>query len=172
MALEPGRGMAGPDGPVGYLLRQAWLVLRAALDDELRQIGLTAAQYGVLRAIGEQDGQDGVSGAELARDVLLTPQTAHEIVIALEARGLLARRPDPADRRVRRIHLTQAGRALIEQARQRAEAVEARMVSTLAPNQQRQLSAWLVACATTLHRSPHDSQEGEGTKTELDHPPQ
>ena len=170
MGLEPGKGMAGPAGPVGYLLRQAWLVLRAALDEDLRQVGLTAAQYGILRAVGEQ--QAGVSGAELARGVLLTPQTAHEIVQALEARGLLARHPDPADRRVRLIQLTDTGRALVEQARQRAEAVEARMVSTLAPNQQRQLSAWLVTCATTLHRSPHDTQEGEGTKTELDHPPQ
>ena len=170
MGLEPGKGMAGPDGPVGYLLRQAWLVLRAALDEDLRQVGLSAAQYGVLRAVGERDGQAGVSGAELARGVLLTPQTAHEIVQALEARGLLARHPDPADRRVRLIQLTDTGRALVEQARQRAEAVEARMVSTLAPNQQRQLSAWLVTCATTLHHPPDDSQHGEAAPAEQDHP--
>lgn len=168
MGLEPGKGMAGPDGPVGYLLRQAWLVLRAALDDDLRQVGLTAAQYGILRAVCEQ--QAGISGAELARGVLLTPQTAHEIVTSLQARGLLARRPDPADRRVRLIHLTDTGRARVEQARQRAEAVEARMVSTLAPNQQRQLSAWLAACATTLHHPPNDSQHGEAAPAEQDHP--
>jgi hypothetical protein len=51
-----------------------------------------------------------LSGAELARDAMLTPQSVNAIVVHLERAGLLERRPDGRDHRLRRIYVSQAGR--------------------------------------------------------------
>ena len=46
MSVPPiGESYRGPEGRTGYLLRQAWHELRAAMDGTLRPHGLTPAQY-------------------------------------------------------------------------------------------------------------------------------
>ena len=93
MVTAIGEGFRGPDGRVGYLLRQAHQAFRAAAQAGLAPLGLTLPQYSVLSVA---DAQPGLSGAELARDSMLTPQTTNEIISLLAAAGLLERRPDAA----------------------------------------------------------------------------
>ncbi len=96
-----------------YLVKRLELAIRKVLDDVLRPHGLTAPQYTALTALAQRDETrgDGLTSAQLARRSFVTPQTMHEQVIALERAGLLAREPDPANRRLLRIRLTAAGRA-------------------------------------------------------------
>lgn len=54
------------------------------------------------------------SGQELARYLGVGLATVTGIVDRLVAHGLVTRREDPADRRVRRVELTEAGRALTD----------------------------------------------------------
>src|SRR5262252_850084 len=108
MATAIGEGFRGPDGHVGYLLRQAHQAFRAAAQAELGPLGLTLPQYAVLTVA---DAEPGLSGAELARDSMLTPQTTNEIISLLVPAGLLERRQDDGDRRLRRMFVTEAGRA-------------------------------------------------------------
>ncbi len=77
MATRLGEGFRGPDGAVGYLLRQAQLTLRGALGAALRELGITTPQYSVLSVL---DVEPGLSGAELARTSMLTPQTTNGIL--------------------------------------------------------------------------------------------
>ena len=81
MPMPLGQGFRGPDGRVGYLLRQAQHTLRTAMYQPLAEIGITAAQYSVLSVA---DAEPGLSGAELARDTMLTPQSVNAIVVHLE----------------------------------------------------------------------------------------
>ena len=53
------------------------------------------------------------------------------IVDELEERGLLERRPNLTDRRVRELHLTEAGRELLDQAFREAAAYEQQVSSPL-----------------------------------------
>ncbi len=78
--------------------------------------GLTPPQYSVLSVAAAQPG---LSGAELARDCMLTPQAASEIISRLAATGLLERRPGAGDRRLRLMVVTEAGRDLLSRAAQR-----------------------------------------------------
>lgn len=148
MATPLGEGFRGPDGAVGYLLLQAQLSLRAALDTALRDLGLTTPQLSVLSVL---EVEAGVSGASLARASMLTPQTVNSIVVALERAGRVERTPDPRDGRVLQVRLTETGRALVGEARQHAQDVERRMTAQLTDRQQTQLRRWLVACACALH---------------------
>lgn len=55
------------------------------------------------------------TGQDLAQDLGVTLGTVTGIVDRLVAHGLVSRHEDPQDRRVRRVELTPAGRALIEE---------------------------------------------------------
>jgi DNA-binding MarR family transcriptional regulator len=147
MPTNLGEGFRGPNGRVGYLLRQAHQAFRAAAQTELATLGLTFPQYSVLSVA---DAEPGLSGAELARDSMLTAQTTNEIITLLVKSGLLVRRPDKRDRRLRRIEVTASGRELVARARPLVHEIEALMTSSLSATDEARLRRSLTACATNL----------------------
>jgi len=158
-----GEGFRGPDGKVGYLVRQAQQALRHALDAAVADLGITSPQYSVLSMIEIAPGS---SGVEIADQMMLTPQTVNGILLALDRAGLVERRPDPGDKRVLQARLTTAGGALTATARARVSAVEERMTSRLPPAQRRQFTEALVSCALALSndadtRRPEPQARGE-----------
>ena len=156
MVTAIGEGFRGPDGHVGYLLRQAHQAFRAAAQAELGPLALTLPQYSVLTVA---DAEPGLSGAELARDSMLTPQTTNEIIALLVAAGLLERRADARDRRLRRMFVTGAGRDLLSRARPAVDAVERRMTTSLSGAGLAVLRGWLADCARNLTPGPDITQE-------------
>jgi len=150
MVTAIGEGFRGPDGRVGYLLRQAHQAFRAAAQAELAPLGLTLPQYSVLSVA---DAEPGLSGAGLARESMLTPQTTNEIISLLAAAGLLERRADASDRRLRRMAVTAAGRDLLSRARPAVHAVERRMTTSLGDADLALLRGWLTDCARNLTSS-------------------
>lgn len=81
--------------------------------------GLTVIEWYIMRALYEQDGQH---ASELARAVGRAATSFTPNLDKLQLKGLVERRPDPADRRAVRIYLTESGKALrddvLESARQ------------------------------------------------------
>lgn len=135
------------DARLGTRIRAAQHALRGAMDDALRDRGLTLSQYAVLAAAGD-DGA--VSNAALAARAGITPQSAHEVLRILEERGLLER-PGAAGRgRAGRISLTRAGRRALTGADARTRAVEARIVERLGEAQARRLGELLAAATDAL----------------------
>lgn len=155
-----GEGFRGPDGNVGYLLRQAQQALRRALDLALTDLGMTPPQYSVLSLIQVAPG---LSGVEIADQMMLTPQTVNGILLALDRRGLIERRPDSIDKRVRHARLTDAGRALTAEARTRVRAVEERMTCRLDELQREQFNDALVSCALALTQGERSCRHGVAT---------
>jgi DNA-binding MarR family transcriptional regulator len=60
--------------------------------------------------------REGISQQELARKLLVGRSNMSMLLPQLEKRGLIERRPDPRDKRVLRLHLTDDGKAVTEQA--------------------------------------------------------
>ena len=87
-----GDGKCGPDGYLGYLVRRAHVVVRAAMDKALAELGVTSPQFGVLTMTGAYPG---LSGADLARLTFLTPQTINLIVGNLVKAGAVGKSADP-----------------------------------------------------------------------------
>ena len=56
-----------------------------------------------------------ISNAALAAGEYMRPQSTHEMVLFLEGRGLVGRRPDTADRRKLMIEVTVAGRQIVSE---------------------------------------------------------
>src|SRR5262245_51178834 len=106
--------MATITGAHTYLV--LWRTARAVEARALASIadtGLCASDFGVLEALLHK-GPSPVS--ELGRVVLLTSGSMTAAVDRLASRGLVARAESAADRRVRLIALTKAGRSVIEAA--------------------------------------------------------
>jgi DNA-binding MarR family transcriptional regulator len=137
------------EGRIGYQLKRAHQAFCQVVDDALRQVGLTTAQYAVLGFL-EDAGPGGLSNAELARRCYVTPQTMNQILASLEARGIVQRSTHPSHGRILPTRLTQQGRQLVTQAHERVGAVEARMTAQLSEDQRHQLTRLLEVCATAL----------------------
>ena len=86
-------------------------MLRTRFDRWARTYGLTRAQGVILARLNRQPG---LSQIELAAICEVEPITVGRLVDRLEARGLLERRPDPTDRRIRRLHLLPASKSILE----------------------------------------------------------
>lgn len=79
----------------------------------LARLGLTHPQYLVMLALWEQSP---LSVSDVGRLLQLDLATTSPLIERLEALGLVDRRRDPADERTLRVTLTDAGRALRDEA--------------------------------------------------------
>jgi len=139
-----GEGKRGEAGRLGYLLRQASHAVRQRMERSLGEIGVTPPQFLVLTMIASYPG---ASGADMARLTFLTPQTVSLIVANLERAGAIARRPHQVHGRIQHLDLTEAGSALLAQARERAHAIEATLLAGMDAAEERIIRAWLVRVA-------------------------
>jgi len=78
---------------------------------------------------------DGLRLGELARRARLSKQTMTTMVRVMEARGLIERRPDPADQRAGRIYLTERARQFQAVAEQVLRDLDALVAARLSPEQ-------------------------------------
>ncbi len=92
---------------LGYALKRAQHALRMRMDEVVRPLGLTTAQYAVMCVIEQEAG---ISNAGLARAAFVTPQTMTGILANLNRDGLLSREADPNHGRILRSELTPAGK--------------------------------------------------------------
>src|SRR5882757_6378131 len=87
-------------------------LMRTRFDRWARTYGMTRAQ-GII--LGRLSRQPGMSQNELAGLCEVEPISVGRLVDRLEARGLVERRPDPADRRINRLHLLPAAQPILEE---------------------------------------------------------
>jgi DNA-binding MarR family transcriptional regulator len=141
-----GRLLAVLDGdfciPRGNETRMALLLARAgaylldSADEVLAPVGIDGRGYSIL-AILNSDGPG--SQLELARLLGKAPALVVTAVDELEARGLVERTRDPADRRRSRVMLTKAGERTLEKADKLADEAAAALLSGLDADELAQL---------------------------------
>lgn len=101
-------GETGRDVTIGAVLT----VLRITRVLERIDAGVSPQQYRILKLIG----QGGERSARLAELLAVAKPTLTATADSLVAAGLACREAEPGDRRVVRLHLTDAGQAAIERA--------------------------------------------------------
>ena len=145
----PGRGKRGEQGYLAYLLRQAQAATRLTLERRLADLGVTPPQFAVLTMLRAYPG---LSGADLARVALLTPQTVGVIIRNLERDGAIKKSPHPVHGRVLQWALTRRGGALLDKCRRPVQALERRLVAGLSPTAQATVRRWLSKIAADLQQ--------------------
>lgn len=143
----PGEGKRGPEGYLGYLVRQANVAVRAAMEKALADLDVTPPQFAVLTMIVAYPG---LSGADLARLTFLTPQTINVIVRNLVRAGLVEKTAHAVHGRILRLGATPRGEALLRRCRARVQEVEGRIAGLLGREEERVVRRWLAAVGEKL----------------------
>ncbi|WP_254622683.1 MarR family winged helix-turn-helix transcriptional regulator [Rhodococcus sp. W8901] len=113
---------------VGQVHRIA-AALRTSVEQIYDEAGVTATEVELLVPLRYPT--DGLSAIRLAELLGMTRAGVAKALASLEGRGLVARRPNPADRRSAVIDLTDAGQALIDEVFPRELKVHADMLANL-----------------------------------------
>ena len=93
----------------GFLVSDVARLLRTEFDRRVRDFGLTRSQWLALTRIYRQPG---CTQSELAETMEMEKGSAGRLIDRLEDNGFVVREADPADRRVKRIHLTPEAEAI------------------------------------------------------------
>jgi len=120
------------DDSPGFLLNQAVLRLNAAHDRALAPDGLTGAQWTVLWLLATGRAQ---TPAAVSSYLGVDTGAITRLLDRLETKGLVARRPNPADRRSVMLALTPRGNDLYPRLPGTVAAVVARLFDGIAPEE-------------------------------------
>ena len=143
-------------GLPGHSIRRLHQIAVAVFLRETQAHGVTPVQYAALQTVGDTPGID---QRTLAANIGLDTSTIAGVLDRLEARGLLARSASPDDRRVRRLTLTPAGRALLKLLVPDMQRAQQRMLAPLPKAERAEFMRMLQVLVTSnnaLSRAPSD----------------
>ncbi len=142
---EPGEGYRGPDGHIGFLLRQAQTAVRGAIERAIQPLGVTPAQLSLLSVLVHEGV---VSSADLAKLAMMTAQSAGGVVQNMEKAGWVSREKARTHGRILWLKLTPEGRRVAALAQKRAGEIERQMLRGVDGGTEATIRSWLVGCAT------------------------
>lgn len=96
---------------LSFLLHDVSRLRRSAYDQFMKPLGMTRAQWWVLAHLSRHDG---MMQTQLADVLEVGKASLGDVIEGLENAGWLQRRPDPADRRAKRVYLTKPAQGLIK----------------------------------------------------------
>ena len=115
-------------GMPGHLIRRAHQIAVAIFMDECGAQHLTPVQFACLSGVRSQPGID---ATRLAALVAFDRSTLGNVLERLEAKNWVARSPSPEDRRIKILHITPEGEALLDGVAARVEATQERILAPL-----------------------------------------
>lgn len=123
-------------GRVAFLLRLALNRAETMGEQTLTELGISGREYGVLALL-----EHGPAAAQhyLGAALGIDRTTTVTLLAGLQARGLISRAPDPANRRAHQVTLTDAGEQLRAQAATALADCDDRFVDPLSPDQRARL---------------------------------
>jgi MarR family transcriptional regulator for hemolysin len=116
---------------LAFAINDVARLLRTYADHAARRFGMTRAKWAVLARL---DRFEGLKQTELAEMLDLQPITLTRLLDGLADNGLIERRPDPDDRRAKRLFLTPAARPLLERLTALGEDLMATVLTGLEPS--------------------------------------
>ncbi len=106
-----GRAEAGGDETLADAFRSVARRLRETSQETLAPWDITPSHFRALRVLHHHEA---MRLSDLSERLHIAPRSATEVVDALESRGLVERRPDPADRRATLVGLTGPGNDILD----------------------------------------------------------
>ncbi|TDU26856.1 DNA-binding MarR family transcriptional regulator [Panacagrimonas perspica] len=96
---------------LGFLIHDVSRMRRSAYDQFMKPLGITRAQWWVLAHLSRHDG---MMQTQLADVLEVGKASLGDVIESLEGGGWVQRRPDPADKRAKRVYLTKPAQTLIK----------------------------------------------------------
>src|ERR1700694_1929246 len=124
----------------GYLFRRMQQIAVAIFIEECRAYDLTPVQFAALVAIHTHPGID---ATRLSAVIAFDRSTLGNVIERLEAKQYIERKPAREDKRVKLLHLTKSGAALLRDIMPSIDRAQARMLQPLKPADRKTLLALL-----------------------------
>src|SRR5882724_5461909 len=112
----------------GYLFRRMQQIAVAIFVEECKAYGLTPVQYAALVAIRTHPGID---ATRLSAVIAFDRSTLGSVIERLQAKSYIERKPAREDKRVKLLHLTRKGSALLRDIMPSVDRAQARMLQPL-----------------------------------------
>lgn len=96
---------------LGFLIHDVSRMRRSAYDQFMKPLGITRAQWWVLAHLSRHDG---MMQTQLADVLEVGKASLGDVIEGLETGGWVERRPDPSDKRAKRVYLTKPAQGLIK----------------------------------------------------------
>jgi DNA-binding MarR family transcriptional regulator len=134
----PSEEELGPQlsGRLAYLLKRAQVGLADLHEELLAPFDITARELAILLLL---DAREPESQQQVAQRIGVDRTSMVALLDALETKGLVARRPDAADRRRNVVELTKAGQSTLGQATRASDRAEQRLLGGLSKAEAAQL---------------------------------
>ena len=110
----------------GHLIRRMQQVSNAIFAEECGAFDLTSVQYAALFAV---DANDGIDATRLSTMIAVDRSTIGDVLDRLEAKGWITRSAGSSDKRIKRLHLSDEGRALLGKVAPAVERVQNRLLA-------------------------------------------
>ena len=133
-----------------FLVHDVARLLRTLADQRVRALNMTRAQWAVLSRL---ELREGIKQSELADVLDIKPITLTRLIDRLCANGLVERRLDPDDRRVKRLYLTPAARPVVERLAQLGDELMANVLAGLEPRAVESMLKHLARTKENLRRA-------------------
>src|ERR1700722_3692272 len=124
----------------GYLFRRMQQIAVAIFVEECRAWDLTPVQYAALVAIRTHPGID---ATRLSSVIAFDRSTLGSVIERLEAKRYIERKPSHEDKRIKLLHLTKSGAALLRDIMPAVDRAQARMLQPLKPAERKTLMVLL-----------------------------
>lgn len=138
---EAGEAWAWDRGPIGRLVKIAYITLRRQLDEKLKATGLTHAQWNALTVIHHFSG---ITPSELENILLVERPSITSLINGMEKRGWVIRREHPQDARYKQLFLTETGERLADETGSFTHEIENRVKEGMTEEEFAQLRQLLI----------------------------
>jgi DNA-binding MarR family transcriptional regulator len=125
----------------GYLFRRMQQIAVSIFMEECKAFDLTPVQYAALIAIHTHPGID---ATRLSAVIAFDRSTLGSVIERLQAKDYIERRPAREDKRIKLLHLTKSGAAILREIIPAVERAQARMLEPLKPADRKVLLGLLV----------------------------
>ena len=144
-------GQTEPFRSLGFTLSSLGYAVARAFTETLAPLEIEPRDFALLRAVGAAGG---ASQQAICERLGIPASRMVSLLDSHEARGLIERRPKPADRRIHALHLTDAGQELLARAFELAVAYEQDLCGDLSAAEREQLLALLPRVGSRLGLTP------------------
>jgi DNA-binding MarR family transcriptional regulator len=144
----------------GFLIQDVSRFRRVVIDRVLKPLGATRSQWSVLSCLSRRDG---MTQTALAADLDLTKVAVGGLLERMEATGLIERRAEDLDARMRRVYLARGGTRLIKELRSQIKHFELEALENLSDAELASTFASLRKMKKTLLRMLAEEAPEEGS---------
>lgn len=126
----------------GFLIHDVSRIRKKVVDQAVAHHGITRSQFWVLVNIARY-GQEGIAQTELAQLMSVGKVSLGGLIDRMEANGILERRPDPVDRRAKKVFMTPKGEDLLHELQVIAEGLNKKIMKGITREQSKTLDELL-----------------------------